>query len=93
MPSNVSSRHLGNGNNASKEQFEDDLNLSILGLGAEYPPHRHGSDSLDVLASRYYKPSTASVPLRSEDRMIVQGNLIDRIVESQKSFRSIGSQA
>ena len=45
----------------TQDQSDLDLNLSILGIGAEYPPYRHGSDSLDTLAARFYKPSTAYV--------------------------------
>lgn len=41
------------------DHFEDDLNLSILGLGVDYPPYQLGSDALETLANRFYPPSTA----------------------------------
>ena len=31
-----------------------DLNLSIVGLGVEYPPFRHGPDAVETLAKRFY---------------------------------------
>ena len=39
--------------------FEDDLGLSILGIGVQYPPYRHEPDALNSLANRFYKPSEA----------------------------------
>ncbi len=41
------------------DRFEDDLNLSILGLGVEYPPFQLGPEALETLAKRFYPPSTA----------------------------------
>ena len=41
------------------DRFESSLNLSILGLGAEYPPFRVGPEALETLANRFYPPSTA----------------------------------
>ena len=59
MPSSTA-QHDGS---ATQDQlFDDNLNLSILGLGVEYPPHRHGPESLDVLANRFYKDSPAWDP-------------------------------
>ena len=40
-------------------RFDDDLNLSILGFGVEYPPYSHGPGALEELANRFYEPSTA----------------------------------
>ena len=45
--------------NTTHDHFESGLNLSILGLGAEYPPFRVGPESLETLANRFYPPSTA----------------------------------
>lgn len=41
------------------DRFENDLNLSILGLGVEYPPFLLGPESLETLADRFYPPSQA----------------------------------
>ena len=41
------------------DHFESGLNLSILGLAAEYPPFRVGADSLETLANRFYPSSPA----------------------------------
>ena len=43
----------------SHDRFENDLNLSIVGLGVEYPPFQLGPDALETLAKRYYPQSTA----------------------------------
>ncbi len=40
-------------------QFENDLNLSLVGLGVEYPPFLVGPEALETLANRFYPPSTA----------------------------------
>jgi fungal type III polyketide synthase len=40
-------------------QFASDLNLSIWGLGVEYPPFSLGPEALEILANRFYKKSTA----------------------------------
>lgn len=45
--------------NTPHDRFEDDLNLSILGLGAEYPPFSLGPEALETLANRFYPPSPA----------------------------------
>lgn len=37
----------------------DDLNLSILGLGTQYPPHSLKPDSIEVLSKRFYPESPA----------------------------------
>lgn len=39
--------------------FDDGLNLSIVGLGVQYPPYRVGPDALETLARRYYPDSNA----------------------------------
>lgn len=41
--------------------FESDLNLALVGLGVEYPPFLVGPEALEILANRYYPPSTAYV--------------------------------
>jgi hypothetical protein len=41
------------------DHFEDDLNLSILGLGVDYPPIRNGPEKLEVIANRHYPKTTA----------------------------------
>ena len=43
----------------------DTLNLSILGLGVEYPPYRVGPEALQTLADRYYPKSPAYVRVSS----------------------------
>ncbi|KAL2056118.1 hypothetical protein ABVK25_003761 [Lepraria finkii] len=56
-----------NGNTAH-DLFESNLNLSILGLGAEYPPFQLGSEALETLANRFYPPSTALSKVLSINR-------------------------
>ena len=41
------------------------LNLSIVGIGVEYPPYRVGPEALQILADRYYPKSPAYVRLSS----------------------------
>ncbi|KAL9131405.1 MAG: hypothetical protein Q9217_000673 [Psora testacea] len=48
--------------------FENNLDLSILGIGVAYPPHRHGPEALDTLANRHYKPSIALTKVLSINR-------------------------
>ncbi|KAL6716915.1 hypothetical protein ACLMJK_004827 [Lecanora helva] len=43
----------------SHEHFENNLNLSILGLGVDYPPFLLGPEALETLANRFYPPSPA----------------------------------
>lgn len=52
-------------NGTAKHHFTCDLNLSILGLGVEYPPYRVGPEALQTLAERYYPQSPAYVDLSS----------------------------
>jgi type III polyketide synthase len=40
------------------ERF-DGVELSIVGLGTEYPPFNLTPDDLDILVDRYYEPSPA----------------------------------
>lgn len=47
--------------NATSKQFGD-LNLSITGLGTEYPPHQLDPACLNTLVSRHYPNSPAFVP-------------------------------
>ena len=41
------------------------LNLSIVGIGVQYPPYRVGPEALQILADRYYPKSPAYVRLSS----------------------------
>ncbi|KAL2047241.1 hypothetical protein N7G274_001260 [Stereocaulon virgatum] len=50
------------------DRFENNLNLSILGLGAEYPPFELGPDALETLANRFYPPSIALSKVLSINR-------------------------
>lgn len=43
----------------TNNQFDTGLNLSILGLGVEYPPFRVRPEALETLANKFYPPSTA----------------------------------
>src|ERR1700760_1751903 len=47
--------------NATNNQFGD-LNLSIMGLGTEYPPYQLDPACLNTLVSRHYPNSPAFVP-------------------------------
>ncbi|KAK4145217.1 peroxisomal biogenesis factor 11-domain-containing protein [Dichotomopilus funicola] len=46
----------------------DDLNLSILGLGTQYPPHSLKPDSIEVLSKRFYPESPAMNKVLSINR-------------------------
>lgn len=46
---------------AANDHFENDLSLSLLGLGVEYPPFLVGPEALETLANRFYPPSNAYV--------------------------------
>lgn len=46
-------------NDIANDRFSHDLNLSILGLGVEYPPFSLGPEALETLARRFYPQSTA----------------------------------
>ncbi|KAL8751315.1 MAG: hypothetical protein Q9184_006106 [Pyrenodesmia sp. 2 TL-2023] len=48
--------------------FENDLNLSLVGLGVEYPPFLVGPEALETLANRFYPPSTALKKVLSINR-------------------------
>ncbi|KAL8697642.1 MAG: hypothetical protein Q9201_007026 [Fulgogasparrea decipioides] len=48
--------------------FESDLNLSLLGVGVEYPPFLLGPEALETLANRYYPPTTALKKVLSINR-------------------------
>lgn len=43
----------------ASDHFKDNLNLSILGLGVEYPLVRNGPEGLEIIANRHY-PDSAS---------------------------------
>ena len=43
----------------ASDHFKDGLNLSILGLGVDYPPVRNGPEGLEIIANRHYPESTA----------------------------------
>jgi hypothetical protein len=45
---------------AAQAEFED-LGLSILGLGTQYPPHSLKPSSLEELSKRFYPESPAYV--------------------------------
>ena len=45
--------------NSGGDQFASNLNLSIRGLGVEYPPFLLGPEALETLATRFYPKSTA----------------------------------
>jgi fungal type III polyketide synthase len=47
--------------NATSNQFGD-LNLSIIGLGTEYPPHQLDPACLNTLCARHYPTTPAFVP-------------------------------
>jgi hypothetical protein len=55
----------GTSNGTADGHFTNDLNLSILGLGVEYPPFRVGPEAVQTLAERFYPPSPAYVELSS----------------------------
>ncbi len=44
---------------AAHNSFGADLGLSIIGLGAQYPPYSLKPDALEILSSRYYPDSPA----------------------------------
>nr|AUW30714.1 putative chalcone synthase [Cladonia uncialis subsp. uncialis] len=52
----------------SHDRFENNLNLSIVGLGTEYPPFQLGPEALETLAQRFYPPSTALSKVLSINR-------------------------
>ncbi|KAL9104332.1 MAG: hypothetical protein Q9163_000723 [Psora crenata] len=54
--------------NVTDNLFEDNLDLSILGIGVAYPPYRHGPDALETFANRHYKPSIALTKVLSINR-------------------------
>ena len=43
---------------AAQAEFED-LGLSVLGLGTQYPPHDLKADAIEVLSSRFHPESPA----------------------------------
>ncbi|KAI4111150.1 MAG: hypothetical protein LQ339_000878 [Xanthoria mediterranea] len=53
---------------ASHGHFQSDLNLSLRGLGVEYPPFLLGPEALDTLANRFYPPSAALKKVLSINR-------------------------
>ncbi|KAL8948150.1 MAG: hypothetical protein Q9222_005638 [Ikaeria aurantiellina] len=57
-----------NQNHNSDAHFESDLNLSLCGLGVEYPPFLVGPEALETLANRYYPPSAALKKVLSINR-------------------------
>lgn len=58
---NTNGHHDGVSNGHQAEA----LNLSIVGIGVEYPPYRVGPEALQTLADRYYPKSPAYVRLSS----------------------------
>ncbi len=57
----AASHDIHNGTNV---QFGE-LNLSITGIGVEYPPYLLDPEALDTLCKRHYPDSPAFVPLLS----------------------------
>ncbi|KAA6411745.1 MAG: chalcone synthase [Lasallia pustulata] len=55
-------------NSTANNRFEDDLSLSIVGLGVEYPPFSLGPEALETIAARYYPDSTALKKVLSINR-------------------------
>lgn len=55
-PAATSNGHI---NGYTNGHAKDDLNLSILGIGVEYPPCRVGPDALETVAARHYPDSIA----------------------------------
>ena len=51
----------GDTQDATKKQFGD-LNLSIIGLGTQYPPYLLDPSDLDTLCKRHYPETPAYVP-------------------------------
>lgn len=49
----------------SHGHFKSDLNLSLQGLGVEYPPFLVGPEALETLANRFYPPTAAYVTINS----------------------------
>ena len=41
------------------DYFDADLDLSIVGLGSQYPDFHNAPESVDVLAKRWYPESPA----------------------------------
>ncbi|KAL9001461.1 MAG: hypothetical protein Q9169_000036 [Polycauliona sp. 2 TL-2023] len=52
----------------SDSQFESNLNLSLRGLGVEYPPFLVGPEALETLANRFYPSTTALKKVLSINR-------------------------
>ncbi len=40
-----------------------DLDLAVIGIGVEYPPHKLAPDALDTLCKRHYPETPAYVSL------------------------------
>ena len=51
----------GNADGKVDRHHAEELNLSILGIGVEYPPYRIGPEALQALAERHYPKSPAYV--------------------------------
>ncbi|KAI4270308.1 MAG: hypothetical protein L6R38_007170 [Xanthoria sp. 2 TBL-2021] len=52
----------------SHGHFKSDLNLSLQGLGVEYPPFLVGPEALETLANRFYPPTAALKKVLSINR-------------------------
>ena len=46
---------------AAADTFGDDLDLSIVGLGVQYPEFHNGPDALEKIAKRHYPESNMYV--------------------------------
>ncbi|KAL8885311.1 MAG: hypothetical protein Q9205_004173 [Flavoplaca limonia] len=55
-------------NGTSNDQFRNNLNLSLRGLGVQYPPYLVGPSALETLANRFYPPTTALKKVLSINR-------------------------
>lgn len=69
-PSAITNGYVNGNTNAhqhapSNGHQAEALNLSIVGIGVEYPPYRVGPEALQTLADRYYPKSPAYVRLSS----------------------------
>lgn len=63
-------------NGTANGHLTNDLNLSILALGVEYPPYRVGPDALQTIAERYYPESPAYVEPSSTTSISFSSSLL-----------------
>ena len=65
----------GNANGKIDDRHAEELNLSILGIGVEYPPYKIGPEALQSLAERHYPKSPAYVNSSSTTTYFLIPNL------------------